>query len=184
METKEHKQVPKTTQQKIWNYLRRNRKESRVSDLRMILGVDPDRIRRYMTALQRAGYTREITGEHYFAKRAFALTRYTGVLAPLAKYNEGVVIDRNTGESCSIKRVPVFMKVRFKILELCDRGEEIRIRNLTECGGRTTVKRELQYLVSAGVLKIQKKERGFVYRANRTLLNQLIQKGETDDRDK
>ena len=181
METKEHKPVPKTTQQRIWNYLRRNRKEARVSDIRMILDIDIDRIRRYMSALQRAGYIREITGTHYFAQKAFTLTRYTGVLAPLAKYNEGIVIDKNTGKTYTIRKIPVFMKVRLKILELCDRGEEITTRKLAACGGLTTVKREVQNLVNTGVLQSNKKGKSFIYTANRSLLKQLIQQGEKDD---
>jgi len=177
MATKERKKVPKVSRQQIWNYLRRNRSEAKVSDIQILTGIGIDRIRRYLTALHRAGYIREVVPATLYKEKSFALIRYTGVIAPVANYNDGEVTDHNTGETISIKREPVFQKVRKKILQLHENNEEIRLSNLLECGGRTTVKRELERLTKDGIIRVKTKGwRGFVYEANIEALQKAIKK--------
>jgi len=161
--------------QKIWDYLRRNRKEVFVDDIVMITGVELDRVRRYLSVLKRAGYVKEVFKAPHFRMKSFSLIKCTGVVAPVANYNEGVLIDRNTDERISVKKEPVYVRIRREILRLCEEGKEVRISNLLGSGGRTTIKRELTKLSRLGVLSLQKRAwGGYIYGVDIPRLKRLM----------
>lgn len=86
---------------KIWRAMRITRKFS-IADLQVISGAGYENARRYVLALQRAGYLYRLRTEKGFARTSsgfvrWSLVRDTGPAAPVWRPRRRQVFDRNDG---------------------------------------------------------------------------------------
>jgi len=175
-----HRKLPR---QAVWDYMRRNRASFKVSDILMLAPIKIDQLRRYFQALETANYIVVTEEAKKFKDKSFKLVKLTGVKAPVAKHNDHLLIDHNLKKSeervISIRRYPIFLKVQKRILSLHKDGNEIRTSNMKDCGGRTTIKKELSRLIELGVLTVTKEEwRGTIYKADIEKIEIMIKEEE------
>jgi len=163
--------------QKVWDYMRRNRTGVTVKDVMILTGIGIDQLRRYFSALQRAEYIKESKKAQSFKEREYRLIKCTGVIAPVAEHNKNILIDKNLNTKISTRVVPVYERVWRGIIKLKEEEKEIKLNPLLECGSRSSVKREIEFLLDKKVLVCVKKVwGGFIYEVETKRLKELLEK--------
>lgn len=100
--------------QTIWNYIRRN-PNFRVSEVMIVCDVSIEYLRRFLNALEQAGYLKFSGKTKLYSSKEYRLLRNTGVIAPKIIKNKEIY-DENIKESFvlnydDLKNVPQIMTI-------------------------------------------------------------------------
>ena len=107
---------PKAKYQKIWTYLRRNKRGVKVSDILLLVeDIKEYQLKNFFLALTKAGFTTH-TNDKTFKAREYRMINCTGVVAPSLNHVKQELFDGNTGKVTSLR----------KKKKLSINGEEIR----------------------------------------------------------
>lgn len=168
----------KSLKQKIWNYMRRN-KRFRVGDIMMILEVRDGTIRPLMWALESAKYIRLENEAKEYKDRTYTFIKDTGIKSP--SIINGDVYDHNTKEEFKLQKQPTAYRMRLKLLKAMSRptmtkDEIAKSAEVSITGG--WAKQEFLYLNLKGAIArtnpVQRREKEILFTVNKDKCDELI----------